>query len=172
MKLKFYLRGLGVGLLVTTLMLRVDNNIKESQSILAENSSTSASVLNSSKAETKAANIEQTTASQTETVPETNAEIVTEAQNQTSIEKVTETSTIQNNEKVVETNQPITVVLSNILYSERAAHAIADAGVVSDWNDFNDYLVSSGYAVKIHNGTYTLYKGQDYESIAKIITGK
>ena len=169
MKLKFYLRGLGVGVLVTTLILSVDNKIINSQTTLIENPSTVASIFNSSKAETKAVNTEQTTEQNKETSVVTKSEAVTEEPVQTSAEKVTEATIVQNVEVV---NQPITVVLSNISGSENAAQAIANAGVIDDWKDFNRYLESSGYAVKIHNGTYTLYKGQDYESIAKIITGK
>ena len=173
MKLKFYLRGLGVGVLVTTLILTVSNNIRNGQAALKENPSTVASVLSSSRAETKASNAEQTTEQKKETVAVTKAEVVTQAptqaETQAATEKATEATTAQ---KAEVTNQPITVVLSDISNSEGAAQAIAKAGVLDSWTDFNKYLESSGYAVKIHNGTYTLYKGQDYESIAKIITGK
>jgi len=169
MKLKFYLRGLGVGVLVTTLILTVANGIRNSQSTLLENPSTVASVLNTSKAETKAANTEQTIEQKNETSAQTKSEVVTQAPVETLAEKVTEATIV---EKVEVVNQSITVVLSNISGSENAAQAIANAGVIDDWKDFNRYLENSGYAVKIHNGTYTLLKGQDYESIAKIITGK
>jgi len=173
MKLKFYLRGLGVGVLVTTLILTVSNDIRNGQAALKENPSTVASVLSSSRAETKASNAEQTTEQKKETVAVTKAEVVTQAptqaETQAATEKATEATTAQ---KAEVTNQPITVVLSDISNSEGAAQAIAKAGVLDSWTDFNKYLESSGYAVKIHNGTYTLYKGQDYESIAKIITGK
>ena len=168
MKLKFYLRGLGIGVLVTTLILTVANEVKDSQAALAENTSTVASEMNSSKSETKASNAEQTTEQQKGTAAVTKAEAVTEAPIQTVAEKVTEATTVQ---KVDTTSQSITVVLSNISNSEKAAQAIANAGVIDNWTDFNKYLESSGYAVKIHNGTYTLVKGQDYESIAKTITG-
>ena len=126
-------------------------------------------MLNTSKAETKAANTEQTIEQKNETSAQTKSEVVTQAPVETLAEKVTE-ATIEQKEEVV--NQSITVVLSNISGSENAAQAIANAGVIDDWKDFNRYLENSGYAVKIHNGTYTLLKGQDYESIAKIITGK
>ena len=171
MKLKFYLRGLGVGILVTTLILTVAFAVRNSQPTLGENPSTVASILNPSQSETKAADTQtqQTTQQQKETAAVTKAEVVTQAQVQTVAEKVTEATIAQKDEV---TNQPIIVVFSDISNSERAAQAVANAGVIESWSDFNKYLESSGYAVKIHNGTYTLYKGQDYESIAKTITGK
>ena len=177
MKLKFYLRGLGVGVLVTTLILTVSNNIRNGQAALKENPSTVASVLSSSRAETKASNAEQTTEQKKETVVVTKAEVVTQAPTQAetqaatqvATEKATEATTAQKAEVI---NPPITVVLSDISNSEGAAQAIAKAGVLDSWTDFNKYLESSGYSVKIHNGTYSLYKGQDYESIAKTISGK
>ena len=169
MKLKFYLRGLGVGVLVTTLILTVAFNIRDNQTPFVENPSTVTSGLNSNKAETKAVKTEQTTEQTKETSAATMAEVVSQAPVQTTAEKVTEATTVQ---KVEANSQPITVVLSNISNSEGAAQAVANAGVIDNWIDFNKYLESSGYAKKIHNGTYSLLKGQDYESIAKIITGK
>jgi len=168
MKLKFYLRGLGVGVLVTALILTVAYKYRGNSSTVVENSSTVASAFNLSRAETKAVNTEQTTVPVKETIAATKAEVVTEAPTQTATEKATEVATVQ---KAEVTNEPITVVLSDISNSERAAQVIANAGVVENWKDFNTYLESSGYAVKIHNGAYTLSKGQSYESIAKIITG-
>jgi len=157
MKLKFYLRGLGAGVLVTTLILTVANLYRDIPTTINENPSTVASVLNSSSAETKA-----------ETIAATKPEVVTEAPIQTVAEKVTEATIAQ----IVEaTSQPIIVVLSDISNSEKAAQAIANAGIIDNWTDFNKYLETSGYAVKIHNGTYSLFKGQDYESIAKTIIG-
>ena len=165
MKLKFYLRGLGVGVLVTTLILTVANRVRDNEIPFSENPSTVAS---SSKAETKAVKTEQTTEQTKETSAATMAEVVSQAPVQTAAEKVTEATIVQ---KVEANSQPITVVLSNISNSEKAAQAVANAGVIDNWMDFNKYLESSGYATKIHNGTYSLLKGQDYESIAKIITG-
>jgi len=167
MKLKFYLRGLGVGVLVTTLILTVSNDIRDSEAAMNENPSTVASVLISSQAETKTENTQQTTQQYKETSSVTNAEVVTQAPVQTVAEKVTEATIVQE-----AASQQITVVLSNISGSEAAAQAIASAGIIESWTDFNKYLESSGYSVKIHNGTYSLYKGQDYESIAKTISGK
>ena len=174
MKLKFYLRGLGVGVLVTTLILTVANTVRDNQPLTNNNTSTVASALRSSMPETKAVDSEQTTGQATQQNMEStvlaNSEAVTEeASVQIATEPVTEATIVQKQEVV---SQPITVVLSNVLNSQKAAQAIANAGVIDDWTDFNKYLESSGYAVKIHNGTYNLYKGQDYESIAKIITGK
>lgn len=171
MKLKFYLRGLGIGVLVTTLILTVANTVKDSQTTLDHNSSTVSSALNLNKTETKAVSTEQSTEQntvQSTTVTEPATEMATEA----ATEIATESTIIQQNETVVDTSNTITVVLSNISNSERAAQAIQSAGIIDDWTDFNNYLTKSGYAVKIHNGTYNLFKGQDYESIAKIITGK
>ena len=175
MKLKFYLRGLGVGVLVTTLILTVAFKFKDNPTTIMESPSTVALGLNSSNTETKAVsteksseNSEQTTIPLRETTAETKAEVATEVPVEPATEKVTEATTPP---KAEETNQSITVVLSNISNSENAAQAIENAGVIDNWIDFNKYLESSGYAVKIHNGTYKLSKGQNYESIAKIITG-
>lgn len=177
MKLKFYLRGLGIGILVTTLILTVDYRVKDSQKTLTNNASTVSSALNLSKTETKAVSTEKSTEQKTEqkteqqtSTTEPTTEVATESVTKNTTETLTEST--QQIETVKDTSNTIAVVLSNISDSESAAQVIQNAGIIDNWIDFNNYLTKSGYAVKIHNGTYNLFKGQDYESIAKIITGK
>lgn len=176
MKLKFYLRGLGVGILVTTFILTVSYGFRDAQPVsTAENSSTKASILNSTKAEkTSAAQTAETQATTTTQNVEAKTEIQTQTAASAPIETPTELSTEAPTEVPTEVSNktPVVVSLTGVSYSEQAAQLIQNAGIVADWKDFNAYLISSGYASKIHNGTYSLYPGQDYESIAKIITGK
>ena len=52
--------------------------------------------------------------------------------------------------------------------SELFAQAVQKAGVIDDWNDFNKYLLDSGYAYQLQIGEFKIKKGMSYEEIAKI----
>ena len=171
MKLKFYLRGLGVGILVTTFILTVANIFSDAPATAFENTSTVAVTKAEKKTEAAA---QKTTAAETmaQTQAQRTATQATTAATQAETQAPTVADTVAETQAQNKNGAPITVVMDNISYSEQAAQLIQQAGIITDWKDFNSYLISSGYAVKIHNGTYTLYAGQDYETIAKIITGR
>jgi cell division protein YceG involved in septum cleavage len=51
------------------------------------------------------------------------------------------------------------------------AKKLADAGVVSSAQSYDDYLCSNGYDKKLRTGTFTIPAGATEEQIAKIVTG-
>ena len=173
MKLKFYIRGLGIGILVTTLILTISTTVQGNKKSSEEETTKSSSVITYTKADT--ATIESLTSTvetqvetdsiEKQTVKETIQETIKETVQETT-QKSTEITT-----KVTD-GQKVTVVLSNINYSGKASQLIADAGIVDDAAALNKYLENNGYSTKILDGTYTFTKGQDYESIAKTITKK
>lgn len=54
-------------------------------------------------------------------------------------------------------------------YSEELSQNLYSLGVVKDADDFNRFLCSNGYASRLHVGTYTVSKGEDYAAIASKI---
>ncbi len=44
--------------------------------------------------------------------------------------------------------------------------------MIADAADFDSYLEANGYSDRIATGEYTVVEGSDYETIAKLITGR
>ena len=65
-----------------------------------------------------------------------------------------------------EKNKTVSVTVAKGTTSEQFAQAIEKAGLVDNWNDFNKYLISSGYAYQLQYGTFKLKKGMSYKEIA------
>lgn len=185
MNLKYYLRGLGIGLIVTTIMLTISHNINDktveysggeqttSGSPLAfERDNTTKPAESVTERTTEAATesvTERTTEAVTEPVTERTTEPVTEAVTEASTEAPTSvkqtTASVQNGEEV-------TVIIKDVYYGTQAADILYEAGLITDKNDFVQYLISTGYGTKIQEGTYKISKGAGYEEICKTISRK
>lgn len=171
MKLKLYLRGLGAGIIVTTIMLSFAFHVKSSSDSLPTSTQATQAV-NQTLASGKTEAQPKTEAKQTQQETQIQTQVQTQTQAQSQTQSQTQIQTQIQTQAQTQAQTAVSVVFENISSSEQAAQIIAQAGIVTDWKDFNSYLISNGYAVSIHNGTYSLHKGQDYESIAKTITGK
>lgn len=77
-------------------------------------------------------------------------------------------------EKKDATTQAATVsfTVTKGMYSEKASETLAYLGVVKDAKAFNTYLINNDFADHLRAGTYTLTPGEDYYSIAKKITSR
>lgn len=183
MKLKYYLRGIGVGILVTTLILTIAGHnrkkmsdeevikragqlgmIMQKDETLFDNES-SASETEASTTETPTTETPTTEASTTE-APTTEAP-TTEAP--TTEAPTTEAPTTEAPTTAVSGNATIQVVRG--MYSESVSQAMQSAGIISDWRDFNMYLCSNGYAERLQTGTFTMNSSMSYEQLAKILIG-
>lgn len=56
------------------------------------------------------------------------------------------------------------------MFSEAVAKAVQEAGLISDWEDFNKYLISNGHSSKIRTSKYSIPMGATYDVIADVIT--
>lgn len=174
MKLKYYLRGVGIGVVITTLVLTIafnirqqephDNNQPQSQTSNLDN------ILNSTAA--AGSSEEKTTDSSTEAKQEVSSQPSSEALTEPSSEASTasaEVTTAAPTQAAEQIN--IVVNLSGLTSSEQVCDLLVAMGLISDANDFNNYLMASGYSDRIYPQTYTITKGSNYETIAKIICG-
>lgn len=64
----------------------------------------------------------------------------------------------------------VEITISKGMWSDIIAQLIEDAGLIEDAEDFNDFLTDNGYASYISVGTYEIKMGADYSEIARIIT--
>ena len=187
MKIKYYLRGLGTGILFATIILFIsysykmsDKQIKEKAlelgMVYPDTEETSSSEVSSDDlvADDTTLN-EQSTEEQTtnqvsseEKSTEENTTKEETTQETTKKEETTEETTTKNNtpQKTYEltvTSRTTSIDVSNKLES---------AGIIDDADKFNDYLCDNGYSSRIQNGTFTVNSSMSYEELAEFIIRK
>lgn len=75
------------------------------------------------------------------------------------------------------TKKPDDVVKAKVtvergMTSKQVRQRIAEAGIVKDWTDLNRYIIDGGLADYINIGTFSLSSDMSYKEIAKILTGR
>lgn len=193
MNLKYYLRGLGIGLIVTTIILTVSGNTSASSKsssagYIQSTEPTSSSIIAYDRQQTT----ESTTQAATEPSTEAATENTTKAEQESTTESVKETttavqpvteSTTQATTQAatqaetlatvlpVQSNDggEVTITVKDIYYGTQAADLLYDAGLITDKSDFVQYLITTGYGTRIHEGVYTIQKGASYETICQTI---
>lgn len=183
MNLKYYLRGLGIGLIVTTIILTISNNVGS-----ASNKNSGVGSQNPQEPTTSSGSViafdrQQTTESTTEAASENATESVTEpvtnkTEQSTTIadapttQAATVTTQPAATTAVSSDNSEVTVVIKNVYYGTQAADILYDAGLITDKSEFVQYLISTGYGTKIQEGVYSIPKGSSYEAICQTISRK
>ena len=178
MNLKYYLRGLGIGLIMTTIILTVSNNVgsaSDKNSAVGpqsqqEPTSGSGSVIAFDRQQTTEASSENVTESVTEPVTNKTEQSTTIADLPTTQEAVAASQSAAT--AAPSDNSEVTVVIKNVYYGTQAADILYDAGLITDKSDFVQYLISSGYGTKIQEGVYSIPKGSDYKFICQTISRK
>lgn len=197
MKLKTYLRGLGLGLIVAALVTGAgsrqtmsDEQIKarakelgmmESKTYLTqvnESKEAAESLMESETVTETVAETEEIETTTLETAAETK-ENVTETKETVSEETAetvpeTESEPVEESpeQSIEETTSPETVIfqIHSGDSSVSVAKRLAEAGLVGDAKAFDQYLCQNGYDKKIRVGTYEIQNDSSNEEIAKIIT--
>ena len=182
MKLKYYLRGLGTGILFATIILFISYSYKMSDKQIKERASelgmiypdaeeTSSSVISSDDTTLNEQSTEEQTTNQVSSEEKSSEENTTKeetTQETTKKEETTEETTTKNNtpQKTYEltvTSRTTSIDVSNKLES---------AGIIGDADKFNDYLCDNGYSSRIQNGTFTVNSSMSYEELAEFIIRK
>lgn len=178
MKLKYYLRGLGIGILVTAAILTIVYHTKGSMSDsqIKKRAAQLGMVMASTEDDTLFAQttqadttIEETgtiSVEETTTVVET-TEAVTEAPTEKPTEKPTEAPTEKPTEPAA---AKAVLTISPGMYSESVSAELARLGIITNQKEFNSYLVNNGYAERIQTGDFKVKADMSYDEIARIIT--
>lgn len=199
MKLKYYLRGLGTGILFATIILFVsyayrmsDKQIKERAKELGmvfpgnevtTEADTTSKLVDESQTEEKSTldTTEIDSTSEVETEDKTTEEVTTEektTEEKTTEEKTTKETTTEEKTTEEETTKSDKPVKSYVLtvtsktISRDVARKLESAGIIDDAEAFNDYLCENEYASNIQNGKFTIKSNMTYKEIAEIITSK
>ncbi len=185
MKLKYYLRGLGTGILFATLVLFIsytyhntDAQVKKRAKELGMIETTeSASNLedNTTKAEDSATDGDTKSENDTTTKNTTDESQSTTAVETTKSEQGTTTAT--QNTTVPETTSTIDNIQTQFEFSivsgmnsQQVAGILQSIGAIDSAAGFDQYLVQNGYADRIKVGNFKIQAGASYEDIAILIT--
>lgn len=179
MRLNYFLRGLGVGIVITTLILTIshsanrkmsDNEIIERARELGMTFETQpesaskeepTSVIETTEKETTQQETTQKETTQSETSqPETTKESTTQEQT-TQEESSQENTTAQNGDVIT-----YTLTVARGMSSNAVCRLLNENGIIDNAVDFDNYLVSNGYAEKIRVGSFEVRSDMSYEELA------
>ena len=184
MKLKYYLRGLGVGIVVTAVILTIANHLgnkmsdediikraaklgmvmKEDESLFppTEPETTTPEPTSPSPAEHETTAVKP--AEPETTTPEPTTPVPTEPETTTPVPAEPQTSGV-----VIHT---ATITVTSGMYSEAVSQRLEEAGIVKNWREFNEYLTSNGYAERLQTGTHSFNSEMDFNEIAEILVSR
>lgn len=183
MKLKYYLRGLGIGILVTAVIMGVtqgsrketlsDREIRERAAALGMVEPGN-SLADLEAAETPAATeipeaIETPAATETPEAAETPAATETPAAPAATPE-VTARPTQRPAEEEEGSSYTFEIQAGDSSY--QVAYRLQQAGLVADARDFDNYLCSKGYDRKLKTGSYEIPETATEEEISEILCGR
>ena len=167
MKLKYYMRGIGIGVIVTTIILVITfafsgNNISDEEIInrakklgMVESSKT---MTNSTSNTTNSANSTNTTEGN-QTIPgATNPMPDNNSTNSSSATNVN--------------NDSVDFTISENDVSRTVIERLAQQGLISDAAAFNKYLNDKGLDNNLQNGTFKIKRGISEEELANLLVTK
>ena len=180
MKLKYYLRGLGIGILVTAVIMGVtqgsrketlsDREIRERAAALGMVEPGN-SLADLEAAETPAAT-EIPEAAETPAATETPEAAETPAATEAPAATPEVTSRPTQKPAEEEEGSSYTFEIQAGDSSYQVAYRLQQAGLVADARDFDNYLCSKGYDRKLKTGSYEIPETATEEEISEILCGR
>ena len=191
MKLKYYLRGLGIGIIVTTLVLMVafsgkkeklsDQEIMQRAEQLGmvmadegqtetgteENTGTEAQPETEQDVQNTEAGTEENADENTENASEPETEPQTEAAAEPAAPEDTTGNVV--GEVKQETSGEVAFTVKSGESSDTVAFNLYKAGLVDDATAFNRYMISKGYASRLRTGDFKIRSGASYDEILKVL---
>lgn len=180
MKIKYFLRGLGAGMLLATIILFAVYSYRTSDARVAERAREMGMVYKSDKETEQTTSEEQTTPEQQTTSDEKVSEKET-SQETTSGEQASEerTSAAETESTAGETishetggNESGDTVKVSVPSGTKAASLalmLEQLGVVSSGEEFKNYLIEKNYTHRLKAGEFYLRPGMSYEEIIGVL---
>ena len=175
MKLKYYLRGLGIGILVTALIMGfttrdsrplTDAEIKAAAAELGMVESDSLRLADLPQEPTPTPEITPEPEATPEVTPEPEATPEVTPEPTEEPENTSEAAT----ETTQESGADISLTVSAGSGSRTVCNQLEEVGVIDDAAEFDKYLCDKGYSKRICVGTFEIPADASWEEIAKIIT--
>ena len=174
MKVKYFIRGLGLGILITALILGISYKAKYSD----EDVILRAKKLGMVFSEDISGSAIDADAQKTEE-PVVTPDITEEPEPAATVKPTKQPEEKQTDEPD-STQEPATASATDsdqVSFSIEkgdlgsvVSEKLESLGVIEDAGEFNKYLGKHGYSVRIKIGDYTLKKGASFDEIAKMIT--
>lgn len=182
MKIKYFLRGLGMGIIFSALLLTIVGGGKK-EVLTEEEIITRASLLGMVRPgeidlpETTKPPAVTETPEATQTPPVTETPKPTETPEETknpAATKTPETTKLPAETETPKTTEKpeeyVTLTIRGGMTSKEVARALEAAGLVSDAEEFDDYLCDKRYAAYLTVGKFKIRVGADFKEIAEEIT--
>lgn len=180
MKFKYFLRGLGIGIIFASVIClmafqgEVSSQMTDEEIIerakelgMTEPEDQVGDLLkekeNTSEQEASKTDAEETASSKAET---TEKEAVTEQEQTTEAEQTTEENTADNSSE----KETVELTIERGSSSYPVCQKLQELGMINDASEFDTYLVENGYASRIRVGIHKLQKGMSYAEIAEAIS--
>lgn len=164
MKRRYYMRGIGISMIVTAILMGVATGGKDSLS----DEEIKKRALQLGMVEEK-----NTVLSDLKNQESSSPTIVYDEDEQQESENVPESTEPGESEEVPESTEPAETVTITVVKGDSSVSVSRDleeAGLVESAKDFDRYLCNNGYDKRISVGTYEIPIGTSEEKIAKIIT--
>lgn len=201
MKLKYYLRGLGIGIVVTAIIMsftgkpeeltNAEIKIRAAQlgmveknvlsDIQKENESSEEIMKENDVVEDVPEADNELNAENTQDVIENTEEMVSNAteENENIEETISDTENQNQEAGNSETDVSVDEVVENYIIiqvengngSEVISQRVFEAGLVNSAKEYNKYLITNGYDRRLRTGNHEIPAGASEEEIAKILCG-
>ena len=174
MKLRYQMRGLGIGIFVTALLMGVAT--KEGRPLTDAEIRAKAYELGMVDGDSvRLTDIKGSTPNPQGTLPpqETAMPQDTSAPGETAVPGTAQPpqGTAEPAPEGDGSEEAVTVVIMRGAYSYDICVQLAEAGLIENAREFDSYLCKNGYAEKVRAGTYRITPGTSEEQIVRIITG-
>jgi Predicted periplasmic solute-binding protein len=165
MKLKYYMRGLGIGICVTTLIMSFGKEKMTDQEIIKR-----AQELGMKTEDQMNDNLQDALGQMKLSVTPKPTSSLTPSKELSPTAKPTKAPTPTPKATPIANNQKISFTIQKGMSSDMVAKKLKEVGLVKDSEDFNQYIIKKGKASTIRVGNYSLPKGSSYDEIIKKIT--
>lgn len=189
MRLKYYLRGLGLGIIFTCLMFMLFSNKKadntDQMDINQQLETTTETLSNQTSGDDKndtandeavsgSADVQNNTDAEDDVNAQNNADAQNTADNQTGASDTTDTSNQTDDSSITgETStddvqdEYVTLVIEKGDIARDVAESLYEDGIIDDAESFRKYLGETGVSRTLHAGEYNIKVGSTYEEIVE-----
>lgn len=191
MRLKYYLRGLGLGIIFTCLMFMLFSNKKADNTDQMDKNqqleTTTETLSNQTSGDDKndtandeavsgSADVQNNTDAEDDVNAQNNADAQNTADNQTGASDTTDASNQTDDSNITgETStddvqdEYVTLVIEKGDIARDVAESLYEDGIIDDAESFRKYLGETGVSRTLHAGEYNIKVGSTYEEIVELL---
>lgn len=191
MRLKYYLRGLGLGIIFTCLMFMLFSNKKAdntdqmdvnqqlettTETLSSQTSGDDKNDTANDEAVSGGTDVQNNTDADADVNAQNNADAQNPADNQTGASDTTDTSNQTDDSNITgETgtddvqDEYVTLVIEKGDIARDVAESLYEEGIIDDVESFRKYLGETGVSRTLHAGEYNIKVGSTYEEIVELL---